>query len=432
MPDPTVPDPVGRYVEGIPEVRPPWQHRDELRITGIRPIVTAPEGIALIVVLVETSDAGLTGLGCATFTQRWRAVVGAVEHLAPLAVGRHPADIEDITRLVRFSSYWRGGPVLENAISGLDMALWDIAGKQAGVPVHDLVGGRMRAAVPLYAHAAAATVDETLDRAQQLVAAGYRYIRLQTGQPGLGAYGAPGTSGGYPRSPYPDGWDARRYLAETPTLFARAREVLGDEIELLHDVHNRLTPKEAITLCRALEPYRLYFVEDVLAPEHFHRLPEVRAAAPVPIAVGELLTSPTQAADLVLDGGVDLLRAHVSAIGGFTPAHKLAALCEFTGVRTAWHSPADVSPVGVAANITLDVTSPAFGVQESHDYPEPVHDVFPGTARIVDGHITPSTAPGWGVNIDERESAKYPPDDRPRHDRWAALVRRPDGGIEAP
>ncbi|MGI8869911.1 MAG: enolase C-terminal domain-like protein, partial [Mycobacteriales bacterium] len=418
--------------QGIPEVRPPWPHRDNLQISAVRPIVTAPEGIPLVVVLVETSEPGLTGLGCATFTQRWRAVAGAVEHLVPLAVGRHPGDIEDITRLVRFSSYWRGGPVLENALSGLDMALWDIAGKRAGLPVHDLVGGRMRAGVPLYAHAAAGTIEETIEKAQALVAAGYRYVRLQAGQPGIGSYGAPGSAGGYPRSPHPDGWDVRRYLAQTPHLFARAREVLGDDIELLHDVHNRLTPKEAIVLCRALEPYRLYFVEDVVAPEYFARLPEIRAASPVPIAVGELLTSPTQAADLILAGGIDLLRAHISAIGGFTPARKLSALCEFTGVRTAWHGPADVSPVGVAANVTLDVTTPAFGVQESHDYPEKVHAVFPGTPSIENGHIVPSTEAGWGVSIDLTEAGKYPPDDQPRHDRWSAQVRRPDGGIEAP
>ena len=419
------------WPESLPETQPPWPGRDNLRITGVRAVVTAPEGANLVVVRIDTSEPGLYGLGCATFTQRYKAVVSAVEHLAPLVVGRHPADIEDITRLVHFSSYWRGGPVLNNALSGLDMALWDIAGKRANMPVYELIGGRVRSAAALYAHSAAGNIDETLEKAQGLIEQGYRFVRLQCGGPGLGTYGAPGTRGGYPRTPNPDGWDVQNYLADTPKLFARAREVLGDQISLLHDVHNRLTPKEAVTLCRALEPYRLFFVEDVLAPEHFDRLPEVRAASPVPIAVGELLVSATEAARLVTRGGVDLLRCHISAIGGFTPARKLANLCELTGVRTAWHSPADVSPIGVAANVTLDVTTPAFGVQESHVYPEAVHEVFPGCPSPVDGHITPSDQPGWGVDFDEAQAAKYEP--RPfGHDRWAARVRRPDGGIEAP
>src|SRR5690606_22876892 len=142
--------------------------------------------------------------------------------------------------------------------------------------------------------------------------------------------------------------------------------------------------------------YRLFFLEDVLAPEHWDRLPEVRAASPVPIAVGELATSMTDASRLVLAGGVDLIRCHVSAIGGLTPARKLAAAAELVGVRTAWHSPGDTSPIGAAANIALDVTSPAFGIQECHVYPEPVHEVFPGTPRVVDGWWYPNEDPGWG------------------------------------
>ncbi|NUR89466.1 MAG: starvation-sensing protein RspA, partial [Nonomuraea sp.] len=294
-----------------------------------------------------------------------------------------------------------------------------------------LLGGRVRTAAPLYSHAGGATVEETLDQAGSLLAEGYRNVRLQVGQPGLGTYGAPGRPGGYPRSPHPDGWDVAHYLRTTPELFARARQDLGPEPGLLHDVHSRLTPKEAITLARSLEEHRLLFLEDVVAPEHYDRLPEIRAASPVPIAVGELLVSVAEAARLVLERGVDLLRCHISAIGGLTPARKLAALCELTGVRTAWHSPGDVSPVGVAANLALDLTTPAFGVQEAHVYPESVCEVFPGTPNPVDGHLHPSQAPGWGVDLDERLAARHPPVTH-LHERWAARVRRPDGSLDAP
>jgi mannonate dehydratase len=410
----------------------PWAARDGVRITGLRVVVTAPEGVNLVVVRIDTSEPGLYGLGCATFHQRFAAVAAALtEHVAPLVIGRHPADISDITRMLHFSSYWRTGPVLNSALSGVDMALWDIAGKRAGMPVYELLGGRLRGAVPVYLHASGADVGETLDGAAALIEAGYRHVRLQTGQPGLGTYGAPGVPGGYPDAPYPDGWDVHRYLAGTPRLFAAARERLGDDVELLHDVHSRLTPKQAVTLARALEPYRLFFLEDVVAPEHYDRLPEVRAASPVPIAVGELATSVPEAARLVTAGGVDLLRCHISAIGGLTPGRKLAALCELFGVQTAWHAPADVSPVGAAANLALDLTSPAFGIQEGHVYPDRVHEIFPGTPVVAAGYATPSEASGWGIGLDEKLAAAFPPV-AGVHERWTSRVRRPDGGIEAP
>ncbi len=409
-----------------------WPGRDSLRITGVRPVVTAPDGIALVVVRVDTSEPGLYGLGCATFTQRYRSVAAAVTELAELVVGRHPADIEDLTRTVHYSSYWRNGPVLNSALSGVDMALWDIAGKRAGAPVYELLGGRCRAAALTYRHASGATVDETLELAAGMVAGGWRYLRLQTGQPGLGTYGAPGTSGAYPDHPYPDGWDVRHYLRTTPELFARARAELGDGVELLHDVHSRLSPKEAVVLARALEPYRLFFLEDVIAPEHYDRLPEVRAASPVPIAVGEQVASVSDAVRLVRDLGVDLLRLHVSAIGGLTPARKLTAMCELLGVRTAWHNPGDVSPIGAAANVALDVNTSAFGIQEANVYGDPVHEVFPGTLVPTAGYLTPSDAPGWGVDLDEKAAARFPAPERSGFAAWAGTVRRPDGGVESP
>jgi mannonate dehydratase len=413
-------------------VTAPWPGRDGLRITGVRTVVTAPEGVNLVIVRIDTSDPGLYGLGCATFHQRFAAVVATVdEHVAPLLTGRHPADISDLTRMLHFSSYWRGGPVLNSALSGVDMALWDIAGKRAGMPVYELLGGRLRGAAPVYLHASGPDIGATLDDAERLIAAGYRHVRLQTGQPGLGAYGAAGPPGGYPGAPYPDGWNVQHYLAQTPKLFAAARERLGDDVELLHDVHSRLTPKQAVTLARALEPYRLFFLEDVVAPEHYDRLGEVRAASPLPIAVGELTTSVTDAARLVTGGGVDLLRCHISAIGGLTPGRKLAALCELAGVQTAWHAPADVSPIGAAANLALDLTSPAFGIQEGHVYPEAVHEIFPGTPVVEAGYAYASDEPGWGITLNEHLATQHPPVFG-GHERWAATVRRPDGGIEAP
>jgi mannonate dehydratase len=411
---------------------PPWQHRDALRITNVRSIVTAPEGLPLVVVRVDTSDDGLYGLGCATFTQRYSAVVSVIdEFIAPLAHGRHPADIDDITRMVHYSSYWRAGPVMNNALSGLDMALWDIAGKRAGMPVYDLLGGRVRAAAPTYLHAGGVDIDATLAHAEELIVAGSVHVRLQTGAPGVGTYGSRPTGEQYPARPHPGGWDVARYLRETPRLFEAARERLGDEVDLLHDVHSRLSPKEAIMLAKSLAPYRLFFLEDAVAPEFYDRLPEVRAAAPMPLAVGELLVAVPDASRLVLSGAVDFLRLHLSAIGGLTPARKLTALCELVGVRTAWHAPADVSPIGAAANLALDVSSAAFGIQEGHVYNEAACEVFPGTPQPRHGYLEPSPDAGFGVDLDERLAAKYPPA-KFAHDRWAVRVRATDGSLLAP
>ncbi|MDQ1682070.1 MAG: mannonate dehydratase [Frankiaceae bacterium] len=411
---------------------PPWTSRDSLRITSVRSIVTAPDGIPLVVVRVDTNEPGLYGLGCATFTQRFSAVVATVDkHLAPLVVGRHPADIEDITRMVHLSSYWRDGPVLNNALSGLDMALWDIAGKRAGMPVYELLGGRVRTAVPTYTHAGGRDIAETLDRARGYIEAGWRHIRLQTGQRGAGTYGAKPAKGDYPERAHPGGWDVDEYVRRTPALFEAARAELGADVELLHDVHSRLSPKDAVRLMRGLEPYGLFFIEDVVPPEYYDRLPEIRLQSSVPLAVGEQLSSMPGAVRMVRELGVDFLRVHVSAVGGLTPARKLTVLCELLGVRTAWHAPGDVSPIGAAANIALDVSTHAFGIQECHQYGEAVHEVFPGTPVVVNGHLTPSDAPGWGIDIDEEAAKRFPPS-RFLFERWTVGVRGTDGGLFAP
>jgi mannonate dehydratase len=394
-----------------------------LEITDIRAICTAPEGIRLVVVKVETSDDGLYGLGCATFTQRPAAVVTAVEqYLKPFLVGRDPDEIEDVWQAATVSSYWRSGPVLNNALSGVDMALWDIKGKRAGMPVYQLFGGKSRRSAAVYVHAGGRDCSEVEQRVRQYVAEGFRHVRCQIEVSGHAAYGtgSEGTS-----------WEPRPYCRLVPRLFEHLRGQLGDDVELLHDVHERVPPMMAIQLAKDLEPYGLFFLEDPFAPEDNDYLRLLRTQSSIPIAMGELYVNQHEYVPVVRDRLIDFMRAHISCIGGLTPARKLAALCELFGVRTAWHGPGDLSPVGHAANLQLDLSCANFGIQETPLFGDRMREVFPGCPEIRDGAIWSNELPGLGVDLDEALAAKYPFPGHPYNGGWPE-VRRADGTVIRP
>lgn len=421
-------------------IAPPWAQLPGAagpRITAVRVICTAPDGIRLVVVKVETSDPGLYGLGCATFTQRPLAVVAAIEHyLVPLAIGRSVHDIEDIYQAAFVSSYWRSGPVLNNALSGIDMALWDIKGKLAGMPVYQLFGGRCRVAAPLYAHASGANFAEVEDDARNYLEQGFRYIRCQVAVPGYATYGVAGGQTGASRQPYhlrltQDPWDPATYCRLVPRLFAHLRLTLGDEPELLHDVHERVPPISAIGLAKELEQFRLFFLEDPFAPEDNGYFPLLRQQSAIPIAMGELYVNQAEYVPLIKDRLIDFIRVHISDIGGLSPARKLAAFCELFGVRTAWHGPGDVSPVGHAANLQLDLSCHNFGIQEVHFFGERTREVFPGCPEIRDGMLWSNEQPGLGIDIDETKAATYPFPEHPLNGAWPP-VRLPDGTVIRP
>ena len=409
------------------------ERADEMKaitIRDVRVILTAPAGIDLAVVKVETDEPEFYGLGCATFTQRYEAVATTVrEYLKPLLVGKSVDDIEDTWHLMMNSGYWRNGPVLNNAISGVDEALWDIKGKRAGMPVYELWGGRCRPAATLYTHAEGSTPDEVEEHVRALMADGYRYIRCQ-----LGIYG--GHMGGAqqqlitPKAALQGAYyDPGQYARVTLGLFECLRNRLGFDVELIHDVHERLTPAEAIRFACDMEPYRLFFLEDPLAPEDSAWLNNLRIHTHTPIAMGELFNNPAEWKGLIQERLIDYLRVHVSQIGGVSPARKLAALCEAYGVRTAWHGPGDLSPVGAAAQLHLDVACHNFGIQEAVAFTEAEREVFPGTPTIENGFMYTNDKPGFGIDVDERRAALYPC--RRRGHEWLQ-ARRPDGTLVRP
>ena len=411
-----------------------------LKITDISTILTAPNRIRLVVVKVATSEPGLYGLGCATFTQRAYAVQTAVEkYLKPFLIGRDVDQIEDIWQSSYVSSYWRNGPVLLNAMSGVDMALWDIKGKRASMPLYQLLGGKCRFAAALYAHVRGRDARAVEENARKAMAAGYRYIRVQVAIPGLATYGA-GTSGldeprgrdvGGPTDPKYV-WEPGRYVRSVPKLFEHLRTQLGDDIELLHDVHERVSPSQAVQLCKDLEPYKLFFLEDPLAPEDKEHFRHLRQQTSTPIAMGELFNTPYEYLSLISERLIDFIRIHISQIGGLSMARKVAALCEFFGVRTAWHGPGDCSPVGHAAGLALELASHNFGIHESGVFPPETHEVFPGCPETKNGDLYANESPGLGIDIDEKLAAKFPFPDGDTFDRRWGATRRRDGTVIRP
>ncbi|MEM7114625.1 MAG: enolase C-terminal domain-like protein [Chloroflexota bacterium] len=395
-----------------------------ITIKDIKVILTQPNHSPLAIVKVITSEPGLYGLGCASFSRHVYAVEAAIEHrFKPLLLGFDVTRIEEIWQTLCFDGYYRHGPVLNNAISGIDMALWDIKGKLAGMPVYELLGGKSREAANVYVHADGPTVETVIENMHQRIAQGYRFLRVQ-----LGIYG-----GVTQKIPRPEGaaqngryFDPKAYMRDTLKLLTTIRAEFGDEIELLHDVHERLTPIQAVQFAKDVEPFKLYFLEDVLAPEDNEWFRTIREQTSTPLAMGEIYTNPREWQPVIAQRLIDFIRIHISYIGGITPAWKLTAFADMFGVRTAWHGPSGTSPVGHAANLHLDLWAPNFGVQEWYNVKELDYEMFPGLPEIRDGYMYPNDKPGLGIDIDEKLAAQHPP--QPLHEYKPEMrVRLPDG-----
>lgn len=413
---PEVPD----YKKALPPVK----------IKNVKAIATAPDGINLVVVKVETTEPGLYGLGCATFTQRAVAVVAAINgYMNEFCVGKDVDNIEDMWNSFYVSSYWRNGPVLNNCISGLDQALWDIKGKRANMPVYQLLGGKSRFAVDCYAHAEGTDPGKCTEKVQELMAKGFRHIRIQQG--GYGGTGSvkqtpdfKAAGFGYENDNF---MNENAYLKAIPKLFEAVRKACGDEIELLHDVHERVQPMNAINMIKQLEDYHPFFVEDPFSPENMEWFKQLRASTTVPIAMGELFNNINEFKMPMVLQWFDYIRVHVSQIGGITPAMKIARLGEWFNIRTAFHGPGDVSPVGHSAHAHLDLPIWNFGIQESVSFSDKLQTIFSGCPTMKNGYMYVNEAPGLGVDVNEKEAAKYPIGTK---SNWQ--VRKNDGTIIRP
>ena len=383
-----------------------------MKIERLQLIVTCP-GRNFVTVKI-TTDEGVYGLGDATLNGRELAVSSYLEeHVFPCLLGRDPRNIEDTWQYLYRGAYWRRGPVTMTAIAAIDMALWDIAGKLANMPVYRLLGGKSRAGVMVYGHANGRDHEESIDAVREHIEEGYKAIRVQSGVPGLAkVYGVGQAKGFYEPAqkglPPEEPWDTPLYLQHTPELFRKVREAVGFGPHLLHDAHHRLTPIEAARLGKDLEPYRLFWLEDATPAENQEAFRLIRQHTTTPIAVGEVFNSIWDCKDLIREQLIDYIRATIVHAGGITHLRRIADYASMYQVRTGCHGATDLSPVCMAAAVNFGLWVPNFGVQELMPHNEQTNEVFPHSYRFEDGYLVMDEVPGLGVDIDEALAAKYP------------------------
>ena len=385
-----------------------------MKIVDAKVIVCSP-GRNFVTLKLTTED-GVYGLGDATLNGRELAVASYLEeHLVPLLIGRDARRIEDTWHYLYKGAYWRRGPVTMTAIAAVDTALWDIQGKTLGVPVYQLLGGRARDQVLVYGHANGRDIESTVEEVARFVAAGYRAVRAQCGVPGLpdtygvghgkpGATYEPAVQGLPPES----AWSTEKYLHVVPRLFERLRSELGPDLQLLHDVHHRLTPIEAARLGKELEPHHLFWLEDPVPAELQESFRLIRRHTVTPLATGEVFSSIYDCQELIREQLIDYIRTTVVHAGGITHLRRIAHLAELYNVRTGSHGATDLSPVCLAAALHFDLSVHNFGIQEYMPHSADTDRVFPHGYRFADGALHPGEAPGLGVDLDEALAATFP------------------------
>jgi mannonate dehydratase len=383
-----------------------------MKITDVKVIVTCP-GRNFVTVRIHT-DEGLYGLGDATLNGRELAVASYLQdHLAPCLIGRDPRQSEDIWHYLYRGAYWRRGPVTMAAIGAVDTALWDIKAKTAGMPLYQLLGGRSREGVMVYGHANGRDIEETCDEVARYRELGYLAVRAQCGVPGLAStYGVSGDRMFYEPAdadlPTENTWSSERYMDHVPRLFEELRKRFGFDLHLLHDVHHRLTPIEAARVGKALEPYRLFWLEDAVPAENQEGFRIIRRHTVTPLAVGEVFNTIWDCKTLLEEQLIDYIRTAVVHAGGITHLRRIADLAALYHVRTGCHGATDLSPVCLGAALHFDLWVPNFGIQEYMRHTEETDAVFPHAYSFDRGYLHPGEAPGHGVDIDEKLAAKFP------------------------
>ena len=360
---------------------------------------------------IITSEPGLWGIGSANNHYQTYAVITALEkHLKPWLTGKDPDRIEDLWQSCNLKTYWRGGPINNNVVSAMDEALWDIKAKRAYMPLYELLGGKAHDAVACYDHVGGRTKEQAAESVHGSLEKGYRHMRVQYGEGGYGGGGfLRAGEGSRPEGGYQGmAFDEELYVDTIPPVFDYVRSKVGFGPKLLHDVHSHLGGSNAMLFAKRMEPYHLFYVEDLLPPEQISWYRKVRQVCATPQAVGEVFSNPHEYLPLITEQLIDFCRTRVSSIGGITQAKKIAHLCEVFGVKTAWQEGGENDPVNQMASYHVDISSSAFGIQEENSFPPVSHEILTGIGEIRKGYLYGSGAPGLGLDIDEQAAAKYP------------------------
>ncbi|OLT02197.1 bifunctional D-altronate/D-mannonate dehydratase [Pseudonocardia sp. CNS-004] len=377
-----------------------------MRIAGAEVIVTCPG--RNFVTLEITTDDGLVGYGDATLNGRELAVASYLrDHVVPLLINRDAHKIEDTWQYLYRGAYWRRGPVTMAAIAAVDVALWDIKAKAAGMPLYQLLGGASRTGIMAYGHASGRDLPEVLDSIRARREEGFRSIRVQSGVPGLDTIYGIGNPLDRTGLPNEEVWDTRAYLRHVPTVFEAVRNEFGPELPLLHDVHHRLTPIQAAKLGKALEPYDLFWMEDCTPAENQEGLRLVRQHTTTPLAIGEVFNTAFDYQTLIREQLIDYVRSAVTHTGGVTAMRKLFDHAALYQVKSGIHGPTDISPVGMAAGLHLDLAIHNFGIQEFAPHSAETYEVFRRSYTFDDGYLHPGETPGIGVTVDKDAAAKF-------------------------
>jgi galactonate dehydratase len=385
----------------------------DLRVTGVSTVVVGADLRNWVFVKVATSEPGLVGWGEATLEWRTQAVVGAVADLAPLVVGADPLGIERLWQAQYRQQFFKGGAVTMSAISGIDQALWDIAGKHLGVPVWQLLGGAVRDRIRMYDHLGAGAMDVVYGEAtpERFAEAGSRSVA--DGFMALKALVVPICG------PLPSGAELRR----AHEVMAALREAVGDDVDIMVDLHGRTTPAAALAFGNVLAELRPWFFEEPCQPEDVGAMAEVARKLPFPVATGERLIERARFRDVLDARAAAVLQPDVCHVGGISAMRKIASLAETYEVPLAPHNP--LGPVATWANLHVDAATPNFLIQEIMRADVPWRaDVVSAVPEIVDGEVALPTLPGLGVEVDESAAQRHPYKPEPQ---IAATLR--DGSV---
>ena len=383
-----------------------------MKITDAKVLICSP-GRNFVTLKIYT-DQGMYGLGDCTLNGRELSVASYLtEHVIPCLIGRDPFRTEDTWQYLYRGAYWRKGPVTMAAIGGVDIALWDIKAKALNTPLYNLLGGKSRTGVTVYGHANGRDIHETVDEVAKYLGMGYRAIRAQSGVPGLGSiYGVSQDKLYYEPAkkglPPEETWSTEKYLRVVPVLFETLRSKFGDDIDLLHDAHHRLTPIQAARLGKELEPYHLFWLEDAVPAELQEGFRIIRQHTTTPLAVGEVFNTVWDANKLISEQLIDYLRMAVIHGGGLTSMMKIAAFADMYHVQMGCHGATDLSPVTMGAALHFNMAINNFGLLEYMRHTKETDEVFPHAYSFSEGMLYPGDKPGHGVDFDEKLAAKFP------------------------